>query len=82
MIGSKRAEIESRPEDMMSKIKLLHNRGIECIFMSSLGPALVIISLRDEDRVIEELVSLNFEMLHRGKIVTRSALSHSLVEYP
>ena len=74
LLGSKLAEIESRPEDLMSKISMLRNCGIECVFMSSLGPAVVIITQQENDTVFEILRSAEFEVLHQGKIVSRTAL--------
>jgi beta-ribofuranosylaminobenzene 5'-phosphate synthase len=79
-MGSKKAEIDSRPEGLILMIKKLRDLGAECVFMSSLGPAIVAIFQQQPSKMLEALRITGFEALHLGQLVPRSALITPTIE--
>jgi len=71
-IGSKRAEIDAQSADILQHLRALRSSGIECAFMSSLGPGIVTVSTSDTSaRAIVE--SNGMEVVHYGRVFNRAA---------
>jgi len=67
-LGNKRCEILLHGERMDRALVELWNSGIECVFLSALGPAIVLLSESPIDRVAPLLDELRLDVMYAGTV--------------
>ncbi len=68
IIGSKQAEIAIHASELYDLFNSIRHNGIECAFMSAVGPAIICISSKGEDDVYNILSRFQLRTILRGKL--------------
>jgi predicted sugar kinase len=76
-LGNKRAQIRGQGEHMDKALEGLWASGLECVFMSSLGPGIVVLSEQPLQALASTFDELSLVRMYSGKIDNRGIVMHA-----
>jgi len=78
-IGGKKAEIELYGELIKDTLNNLYNEGLECCYLSAVGPGIVVFSEKADDYIYEILSKYNLDIIHKGTIDNNGLVINKLM---